>query len=90
MESKEVHNYKDFYDLKAKAEILLDRIEKSTFYNNEQMYQFESILRNLLSIATQEKSNYFQERLKSIQEKFELFRAKKSYKKSEFSAGQGQ
>jgi hypothetical protein len=85
MESKEVHNNKDFYDLKAKAEILFDRIEKSTFYNNEQMYQFEGILRNLLSIAKQEKSNYFEERLKSIQEKFELFRAKKSYKKSEFN-----
>ena len=38
------------------------------------MYQFEGILRNLLSIAKQEKSNYFEERLKSIQEKFELFR----------------
>ena len=85
MESKEVHNNKDFYDLKAKAEILFDRIEKSTFYNNEQMYQFEGLLRNLLSIAKQEKFNYYEERLKSIQEKFELFRAKKSYKKSEFN-----
>ncbi len=85
MESRDVQTTKHFYDLKAKAENLLDKIEKSTFYNNEQMYQFESLLKSMLSAANQEGLIYFQERLKSIQEKFESFRSKKAYRKNEFN-----
>jgi hypothetical protein len=85
METRQAQATKQFYDLKAKAEVLLDKIEKSIFYNNEQMYQFESLLQSMLSTANQEGLLYFQERLKSIQEKFETFRTKKSYRKNEFN-----
>ena len=75
---------RQFFDLKIRAGILLDQIEKTIFENSKTLDELDWVFREMRRIAEVEKSPYFSLRSKSLSAQVSKFRKRKGYRKIEF------
>ena len=74
MEEAGIQSSKNFYDLKQKAILLLIKIERSLDIDAKDVEKFETLLKKLKLIANEQNLIYFEERIKTIQEKVKSLR----------------
>ena len=85
MEAEVIQNSKNFYELKQKAILLLVKIERSFDVDVKDIDKFEVILKKLKVQANEQNFIYFEERLKSIQDRFNTFLEKRKETKKDLN-----
>lgn len=85
MEEVGIQSSKNFYDLKQKAILLLIKIERSLDIDAKDVEKFETLLKKLKLIANEQNLIYFEERIKTIQEKFDTFLSKRKETKRDLN-----
>jgi hypothetical protein len=85
MEVVGIESFKNFYDLKQKAILLLIKIERSFDIDSKDIEKFENLLKKLKLIASEQNLVYFEERLKTIHERFDSFLLKRKETKRDLN-----
>ena len=85
MDAEVIQNSKNFYELKQKAILLLVKIERSFDVDAKDIDKFEVILKKLKLQANEQNFIYFEERLKSIQDRFNTFLEKRKDTKKDLN-----
>jgi hypothetical protein len=85
MEAEVIQNSKNFYELKQKAILLLVKIERSFDVDVKDIEKFASTLKKLKVQANEQNYIYFEERLKTIQDRFNSFLEKRKDTKKDLN-----
>jgi len=85
MEAEVIQNSKNFYELKQKAILLLVKIERTFDVDPKDIEKFEAILKKLKLQANEQNYIYFEERLKTIQDRFNSFLEKRKDTKKDLN-----